>query len=62
MTYMKLEDKETLETIERWSGHSDRRLERNVLVIILAFGLSIIVSVVMGLYFILYILFSAWQS
>jgi len=59
---MKLEDKEPLETIERWSGHSDRRLERNVLVMILALGLSIIITFFIGLYFILYILFSAWQS
>jgi hypothetical protein len=59
---MKLEDKETLETIKRWSGHSDRRLERNVLMMILALGLSAIVSAVVILYFILCILFSAWQS
>jgi hypothetical protein len=55
---MKTKDKETLETIEQWTGHSDQRLELKVVAFLLALALSVIVSAVAILYFILCILFS----
>lgn len=57
-----MDDKEITKAIEDWTGHPDKRIERNVTVLLLALALSSIISFVCGMYFIIKILCEACTS
>lgn len=57
-----MDDKEITKAIEDWTGHSNKRIEPNVTVMLLALALNAIISFVCGMYFIIKILCEACTS